>query len=618
MTPPPVLTIEERPQRRQSLLGRLDRLAEGRFAAVMAAPGLLVVLLIIGPPVLAVVAFSVFRIELAGPGTEPFVGLRNYVVRLPADAEFLGTLPFTVAFAAITTAVAVPVALGAAFLVQSRRRFAGALALLLILPWAVAPIGDGLLWRLLFDPLYGIVGKLLRYAGLPPVVVSTAPGSIAAMVVAVTWRAMPLLAVLFLGALRRVPADLARAARMDGASSWQVCRHITLPAISPMLIAATLIEIVLTLQVFDVQFALTAGQPPKGTILAAMQIYRTVIESISLGYGATETIVLGLLVGVCIWLLWVLVVRRIPDADPVSAQEDEAEPPGRALRASAAATDRTPSWELDLARPRFGRLRAALGQLGGAAGALLLTIWVLGPFLWIAIASVQSDVLLENDPPRLGLPLMFGAYQAFIGSSLWQGAAAVSLLVATISTVLSVAIAALAAYPLARYRLRGGRALLMTLLGTQLIPPIGLAIPILYIFIRLDISNTVPGLILVNTAFWTPVLVYLLRAALIAVPRNLDLAARVDGSSRVGVVFRIVIPAAAPAIAAAAAIVFIGIWNDFVFIATIGGRDTHTLASFLGESSSPSFHILSTKLMLTILPCLAMVVLLRRRILRLV
>jgi multiple sugar transport system permease protein len=238
--------------------------------------------------------------------------------------------------------------------------------------------------------------------------------------------------------------------------------------------------------------------------------------------------------------------------------------------------------------------------------------------IWIAIASVQSDILLEGDPPKLGLPLMFGAYQAFIGSSLWQGAAAVSLLVATISTMLSVAIAGLAAYPLARYRLRGGRALLMTLLGTQLIPPIALAIPILYIFIRLNIRNTVPGLILLNTAFWTPVLIYLLRAAFLSVPRNLDLAARIDGSSRLGVIFRIVIPAAGPAIAAATAIVFIGIWNDFVFVATIGGRDTNTLASFLGASSSPSFHILSTKLMLTILPCLAMVVFLRRRILRLI
>ncbi len=611
------MTAERLPRPGRSLLARLDRLGEGRFSAVMAAPGLILILLIIGPPLLAAVAFSFFRIELTAPGTEPFVGLRNYVVRLPADAEFLGTLPFTLAFAAVTTAVAIPVALAAALLVHSRRRFRGALALLLLLPWAVAPIGDGLLWRLLFDPLYGLVGKLLRYAGLPPVDVTTAPGSVVAMVVAVTWRAMPLLAVLFLGALRQVPSDLARAARMDGASSWQILRRITLPAIAPMVIAATLIEIVLAFQVFDIQFALTADLPPTGTTLAAMEIYHTVIENISLGYGATETMVLGFFVGVCVWLLWVLVVRRAPDAEPSSARDDEAEPRRRPLRVPAQEIARPPRWEPGIARARWRRPRAALARLAAVVGALLLTIWVLGPFLWIAIASVQSDALTGSDPPRFGLPFMFGIYQAFVGSSLWQGAAVVSLVVASISTLIALAIAALAAYPLARYRLRGGRALLMTLLGTQLIPPIALALPILYIFIRLNIKNTVPGLILLDTAFWTPVLVYLLRAAFIAVPRNLDHAARIDGSSRLGVIFRVVIPAAAPAIAAATAIVFIGIWNDFVFVATIGGRDTNTLASFLGASASPSFQTLSAKLMLTTIPCLAMIVVLHRRILRL-
>ena len=65
----------------------------------MAAPGLLLVLLIIAPPILAAIAFSFFRIELGSPGAEPFVALRNYVVRLPADTEFLGTLPVTVVFA---------------------------------------------------------------------------------------------------------------------------------------------------------------------------------------------------------------------------------------------------------------------------------------------------------------------------------------------------------------------------------------------------------------------------------------------------------------------------------------------------------------------------------------
>jgi ABC-type sugar transport system permease subunit len=586
----------------------------------MAAPGLLLVLLIIAPPILAAIGMSFFRIELAGPGTEPFVALRNYVVRLPADSAFLGTFPVTVAFAGVVTSLAVPVALGAALLVHSRRRAGGLLALLLILPWAVAPIGDGLLWRLLIDPEYGLVGKLLRYAHLPPLRVQTAEGSFVALLIAVTWRAMPLLGVLFLGALRQVPADLLRAAKMDGASAWQAFRRVTLPTIAPTVVAATLIELILALQVFDIQFSLTSDQPPKGTELVAMHLFHSIIETISLGYGAAQTMLLALFIGVGIWLLWVLVVRPRSSAEAVPITDDDAPTGPRGIAPAIGRHRPSPAsrWEEEVAPRRFGFIRQIVSRVAGTGGAVLLAVWVLGPLLWILIGSVQSDIFLEQDPPKLGLPLQLSIYQAFLGSDIWRGAAVVSIVVAAGATLASLAIAAITAYPLARYRLRGGRALLMALVGSQLIPPIALAIPILYIFIRLDLRNTVPGLILVNTAFWTPVLVWLLRAAFLAVPRNLDLAARIDGSSRLGVVFRIVIPAAAPAIAAATAIVFIGIWNDFVFIATIGGRDTHTLASFLGASASPSFHTLSTQLMLAIAPCLLMIVVLRRRILRLV
>ena len=73
------------------------------------------------------------------------------------------------------------------------------------------------------------------------------------------WRATPLLAVLLLGALRAVPPSLARAARMDGASSWQILRHITLPAIRPTLLVVVVIQIVLSLQVFDILFGIGQG-----------------------------------------------------------------------------------------------------------------------------------------------------------------------------------------------------------------------------------------------------------------------------------------------------------------------------------------------------------------------
>src|SRR6478609_8339951 len=112
-------------RRRPRLLGpRLDRLTEGRFAIVALSPGLILVGLVVLPPVLAVLGLSLFRIELIRDDLRPFVGLSNFLNRLPADTTFVGTIPRTILFAAAATALSVPVALGAALLVNGRGRSA--------------------------------------------------------------------------------------------------------------------------------------------------------------------------------------------------------------------------------------------------------------------------------------------------------------------------------------------------------------------------------------------------------------------------------------------------------------------------------------------------------------
>ena len=155
----------------------------------------------------------------------------------------------------------------------------------------------------------------------------------------------------------------------------------------------------------------------------------------------------------------------------------------------------------------------------------------------------------------------------------------VSITVTVAATLIALAVRVLAGYPLARFRLRGARVLLLVLLATMLIPPIALALPVLYLVTASDIRDSIIGLVLVNAAFWSPILIWLVRGAFIGVPPELERAARIDGCSRLGAIFRVSLPAAAPVIAAATAIVFIGIWNDFVFAAVIGGqRDAHAAA----------------------------------------
>ena len=116
----------------------------------------------------------------------------------------------------------------------------------------------------MFEPRTGLVTYLLTQLGLPPVVIRDAAGTIVAMVVAVTWRAIPLLAIIFLAALRRVPASVRRAATLDGASNLQSFRYVTLPVIAPVVAPACLVQVILSLQVFEVQYALSSGAPPKG------------------------------------------------------------------------------------------------------------------------------------------------------------------------------------------------------------------------------------------------------------------------------------------------------------------------------------------------------------------
>lgn len=306
--------------RSRGLAGRLDRLSEGQFALAIGVPGLVLVALFVVPPVLAVIAMSFFRIEVLKDDFTPFIAFRNYAVRMAEDAEFLATLPRTFLLGLAATALAVPLALGVALLINSQRRLAGILGLLLILPWAVAPIADGLFWRQVFSPTAGLLGGLLDALGLPAVDVKLWSGSFVVILVAVVWRAVPLLGVLLLGALRGVSPVTQRAARLDGASEFQVFRYVTLPAIAPILVAASVLQIILTLQVFDIQFAVTGDAPAPGSILSSLSIYDTVIGSISLGYGAAQTVALGLLIAACLGVLWLIVRPRrmasAPDADP--------------------------------------------------------------------------------------------------------------------------------------------------------------------------------------------------------------------------------------------------------------------------------------------------------------
>ena len=126
---------------------RLDRLSEKQFALLVSIPGLLLLFLIVLPPTLAVFGLSTFRIELAKDDIIRNVGLNNFLVRLPADKEILDAIPRTLGFAALTTALTLPLALVTALVLNRGFRGSGLFFMVVLLPWAIASVVAGMFWR---------------------------------------------------------------------------------------------------------------------------------------------------------------------------------------------------------------------------------------------------------------------------------------------------------------------------------------------------------------------------------------------------------------------------------------------------------------------------------------
>ncbi|MBO9654251.1 MAG: carbohydrate ABC transporter permease [Agrobacterium tumefaciens] len=244
----------------------------------------------------------------------------------------------------------------------------------------------------------------------------------------------------------------------------------------------------------------------------------------------------------------------------------------------------------------FVRILAVLVMLGFAAF----------PIYWMFVTSMTPSSELFAPFPRL-VPdwSQLGIYlEVFdtIPVTTWLKN---SFLVAAGTTVLSILLAVLPAYALSRFRFAGLAVLGFALFATQMLPEAMLVVPLYSIFGDLNLLNTIPGLVLANTAFVVPVITWIIKGAIDGIPIEIEEAARVDGCSRLDIVLGIIIPLIAPTLAAAAVISFFHGWNEYVFAQTlISSENLRTasvgLASFVGELSTPIHSVMAVGVIYTL------------------
>ena len=196
------------------------------------------------------------------------------------------------------------------------------------------------------------------------------------------------------------------------------------------------------------------------------------------------------------------------------------------------------------------------------AGAYLLYLGVIllafVPILWIAVTSIKRTVDIFAYPPVL-LPRItaFDNYAKIFRLSEMTGTFLNSIVVAVTTTVAVILVASLTAYGFSRFRSRGKVAIMLILLGTQMIPPGTNIIPLYITMLRLDLLDTITALCLVYSALNIPFSVWILKSYFDSISVSFDEAAMIDGANRLYVLFRILFPVSLPGIAAASLYVFI-------------------------------------------------------------
>jgi len=224
-----------------------------------------------------------------------FIGLDNYRDLIGTDSRFYSAILHT----AVLMAIAVPLefVFGLLIALWINRQFTGRRLVLTIImiPTMIAPVVVGMIWRFFLMPSFGVMTVYLNDLGLfeETTVFSQSLTAFGALVIIDIWEWTPFIMLIMLAGLSAMPRAPIEAATIDGATRWQILRHVQLPLLRPLIIIAVMLRAIDASKIFDTIYVLTGGGPGDATEVIATFAYRTNFLKWDLGYGAAICIVLA-------------------------------------------------------------------------------------------------------------------------------------------------------------------------------------------------------------------------------------------------------------------------------------------------------------------------------------
>jgi raffinose/stachyose/melibiose transport system permease protein len=263
-------------------------------------------------------------------------------------------------------------------------------------------------------------------------------------------------------------------------------------------------------------------------------------------------------------------------------------------------------------------LRRQLGTPFAYLAALVVVALTVVPLLFVVVGGFRSTAQLNANPTGLPSPWVFDNYKEILEASSFWRFLGNSALIAVVATTLAVALGAMAAFALSRYVFKG-RDAIYSLFTVGLLFPLGVAILPLYLLLRqIGLLENPLGVAIPEAAFSLPVTIVILRPFMRAIPGEIEDAAMVDGTSRLGFFWRILLPLSRPALTTVAILAFVTSWNGYLLpLIVFNDPNNFTLplgvATFQSQYSQDTARVLAFTA-LSILPALGFFVIAERRI----
>lgn len=239
-------------------------------------------------PIIESFRLSFYRMILTMPWLgAKFVGWENYW-DLATDPVARGSFVTSLLFVAVTTPIEVLVGLAMALVLNESFRGRGWLRAIVLIPWAVPTVVSSQMWRFIFNDRYGLFNYFIFGSATQNYWAPLAePGlALAAVMLADIWKTSSFAGLILLAGLQGIPGELYEAADIDGATTWQKFRHVTLPLLKPALLLALLFRTIDALKVFDLVFVMTQGGPADTTNILQFYGYKKIFAEGMIGYGS--------------------------------------------------------------------------------------------------------------------------------------------------------------------------------------------------------------------------------------------------------------------------------------------------------------------------------------------